>query len=136
MASVIQTPTLQKITHRCDVLPRFLQRSGADLERNPDPPEAVHQDETIDFEELGKLSQADLLFEVVAQSRFVDGSLLPFPRCLGCEGPEEPEVQSIQQDDLFVPGAFQDGELPASDPVHDLICPLGKIGRGDSRHGS
>src|SRR5205823_3829862 len=110
---------------------RILGRRDSQAERNSKPPEAVLELETGDPQQLGRLPEVDLLFEVIAD----DSDLWKVLRLSGVsaggvngEGSQETIVESIQENDPFLPSTDDDRKLTVLDQVQDLSGPFGELG--------
>ncbi|MEA2602711.1 MAG: hypothetical protein QOF89_3703 [Acidobacteriota bacterium] len=118
---------------------RVLDRAGSSTERDPQALEAPLELEAGKLEQLGRLPEVDLLVEVIAEDpgfqQIAVGILTSGAKG---ESPQEPVVESVQEDDALLPSARNDGKLSLLDPVQDLSGPLGQVGGGDdgSRHES
>lgn len=111
-----------------------LDRSDSQAERNSKSPEAILELEAGDLEQLGRLPEIDPLIEVVADHLDLREILRLFGACAGGangEGSQETVVESIQEDDPFLPSADNDRKLTILDPIQDLAGPLGQLGWGE-----
>lgn len=106
-------------------------------ERNPQPLEAPFELEPGKLEQLGSLPEADLLVQIVAEDSSLGNiALVAFAGSAKGKGEQEPEVESIQENDTLRPSTGDDGELALLHPIQDLSGPLGQVGGGDdgARH--
>ncbi|HKI05502.1 MAG TPA: hypothetical protein VKK31_26205 [Thermoanaerobaculia bacterium] len=87
--------------------------------------EASLQLEAGEVEKLGGLAQADLVGEIGPQSPGVLIFSLPLAvillDCTLGERLKKAEIHGIQQNDLLFTRSLDDGDLPVSDPVDDLL---------------
>lgn len=110
---------------------RVLDRAGSSAERNSEPLQALLKLETRELEQLGRLPEIDPLVEIVAEHPGFEKTASiagAFTGGAKGESPQEPEVESIQEDDALLSSARNDGELSLSHPVQDLSGPLGEVG--------
>jgi len=111
--------------------------TDSSTEGNPQPLEAALELEPGKLKQLGSLPEADSLVQIVAEHPSLGKiTVVAFAGGTKGEGEQEPEVESIQENDALRPSTGDDGELALLHPIQDLSGPLGQVGGGDdgARH--
>jgi len=106
-------------------------------EGNPQPLEATLELEPGKLEQLGSLPEADPLVQIVAEHPSVGKiAVVAFAGGAKGESEQEPEIESVQENDALRPSPGDDSELPLLHPIQNLLGPLGQVGGGDdgARH--
>src|SRR5947209_8018427 len=116
-----------------DLRLRILDREGPAANGNAQSLKACFELETGNLEQLGRLSEADSLVEVVTEHPEFKRSARPGVSTSDekGEGQQNPIIQGVQKDDALLSLARDDRELSLLHPVEDLSGLLGQVRWGD-----